>query len=187
MCYIATPYYLHCGCYGRATLLGEACIRATASRGLSSGCWDRIDMGVESVNRMCPKCQRSSRMMDVPSMCIDDLECPNSNSGSPTATKGTSSAHSRNSSTASTTSTSSRLSTNYHRSTSECASQILSFLPPSVKTRKTPSTRNSELWKPGSIAASEAFCGREQVTSNLHWRTFNDARYEDFQESTRGV
>jgi hypothetical protein len=60
MCYISTTYYLECGCYGKPAVLGEPCVRATPQHGLNtSSCSDKVDMGVDSVKKVCPKCLRN--------------------------------------------------------------------------------------------------------------------------------
>lgn len=56
MCYRTTYYYMVCTCYTAPQIIGEPCIRATSQKGLSRGCWDSVDMGVESINARCPAC-----------------------------------------------------------------------------------------------------------------------------------
>lgn len=60
MCYLHTLYHA-CGCYGRKTIYGEPCIRAVMGAGLSNGCWDTIDMGVDNDDKPCPRCQKGSK------------------------------------------------------------------------------------------------------------------------------
>lgn len=54
MCYRTTLYHVRCGCYAKPSL--DLCIRATSSPGLTStGCWDVVDLGVESSQTMCAR------------------------------------------------------------------------------------------------------------------------------------
>ena len=59
MCYTQTPYHSLCSHYGKPVISGEPCIRAVSSPGHTSrGCWDSTDLGVETVETLCAKCQK---------------------------------------------------------------------------------------------------------------------------------
>lgn len=77
MCYLYTPYYLLCGCYGKRQPFGELCIRAKSLPGHSSGCWERVDKGVESVDGECPRCKKTygttNRQPAMPALPPDGL------------------------------------------------------------------------------------------------------------------
>lgn len=66
MCYTATKYHLRCSHYGKTAISGERCIRAASQTGLSQGCWDTIDLGLESVDTLCPKCVNTTMLTPVP-------------------------------------------------------------------------------------------------------------------------
>lgn len=79
MCYTTTQYHTPCGHYGNKLIYGEPCIRATANHGHKSrGCWDSVDMGIEDVASMCPKCTK--RLMPSPS--ISGISTPLGSPGS---------------------------------------------------------------------------------------------------------
>lgn len=56
MCGIHTIYHTLCGCYGKPQIYGAPCIRAIKGAGLSNGCWDRQDLGVDSEESVCRRC-----------------------------------------------------------------------------------------------------------------------------------
>lgn len=62
MCYTHTLYHTQCGCYSKPQFFdGSPCIRATSQLGLSThGCWDVVDMGIDSVDTMCSLCASAS-------------------------------------------------------------------------------------------------------------------------------
>jgi len=66
MCYTATKYHLRCSHYGTPAISGERCIRAASQTGLSQGCWDTIDLGLESVGTLCHKCVKTTMLTPVP-------------------------------------------------------------------------------------------------------------------------
>lgn len=58
MCYTHTVYFAVCGCYSKPQIYGEPCIRAAKGSGLStSGCWDTVDYGIDSVDEACRRHQ----------------------------------------------------------------------------------------------------------------------------------
>jgi len=57
MCYTATVYHLACGHYN--AVVKDACIRANSQAGLSKGCFDTVDLGIESVGSRCRTCERN--------------------------------------------------------------------------------------------------------------------------------
>jgi len=58
MCSKSEKYHQVCQHYGKPTASGEPCIRATVAG--TKLCWDTIDLGVESVRSLCPKCAKES-------------------------------------------------------------------------------------------------------------------------------
>ncbi|KAK6381810.1 hypothetical protein LTR65_010998 [Meristemomyces frigidus] len=49
MCYTQTLYHSACAHYGRPSIQGEPCIRASTQLGYTGGCDDTTDLGVASV------------------------------------------------------------------------------------------------------------------------------------------
>ncbi|KAK4539457.1 hypothetical protein LTR36_010934 [Oleoguttula mirabilis] len=59
MCYTQTLYHSACAHYGRPSIQGEPCIRASTQLGYTGGCDDTTDLGVASVGTVCAKCRRA--------------------------------------------------------------------------------------------------------------------------------
>lgn len=92
MCYKETLYYGKCGCYSKPQFVGQPCIRVEVDTNLrSTGCWDVIDMGVQSLNTMCSKCEVAESLslsttgQSSPGWSGSDYSSTSSSSGSRTS------------------------------------------------------------------------------------------------------
>ncbi|KAK3686274.1 hypothetical protein LTR37_019997 [Vermiconidia calcicola] len=183
MCYIFTPYHARCGCWGKSTFSGEPCIRATSQPGLTRGCWDTNDLGVETVDTMCAKCLRRERADSDASTLVGSSSSPRTSAsklpvlmleGEPLQERSDSTWSTSSSSTA-VSSTSSK----HSRSSVDDARRILSFLPKSIPkiprsdsgvSLATADTFKSITAKQNSVSPTE---------KNLHWRAFDGRGYVD--------
>lgn len=152
MCYASTTYYLTCGCYRKRMPVGEPCGRVSTSQsGHSSGCWDKVDMGVESVNGICPRCtvgktfgmtsSRSGRLMFPASP-------PDGRSTSECA-----------------------------RLLLACLPPSVRNGQSEGSLSSTSS--ESDLSRTNSNTGSETGTGRSHQSRNLHWRAYDSGRYSD--------
>ena len=183
MCSISTTYHSLCGCYGKPTVAGELCIRALSQPGLSRGCWDKMDLGIETVETACPTCMRASSRSDGSSRI-----------GMASGVRGVLRKDSDVSMGSTSSSTSS---TRSARSTASDASRVLSFLPDSVTARRKPLPRSDsavsvasvQSGKSGRSSTSEnemvGLEARAQRTKNLHWRMFDGRAYGGVEEDLR--
>lgn len=189
MCYIFTPYYARCGCWGKSTFSGEPCIRATSQPGLTRGCWDTNDLGVETVETMCAKCLRRERADSEASTLVGSstTTLPRTSAsklpvlmleGEPLQLQSERSDSTWSASSYS-TAAASKCSSKHSRSSVDDARRILSFLPKSIPkiprsdsgvSLATADTFKSSTTKQSSVSPTE---------KNLHWRAFDGRGYVD--------
>ncbi|KAK5130287.1 hypothetical protein LTR08_002247 [Meristemomyces frigidus] len=62
-----TLYHAPCTHWGvKPTLVGPPCIRAATQSGHSAGCDDTTDIGVDTVDTLCPACTRKFHQLLTP-------------------------------------------------------------------------------------------------------------------------
>lgn len=189
MCYIFTPYHARCGCWGKPTFSGEPCIRATSQPGLSRGCWDTNDLGVETVDTMCAKCLRRERVDSDASTLVSSSTSPQISAASESKLpvlmlegEPLQPQSERSDSTWSTSSSSTAVSSTVSkssRSSVDDARRILSCLPKSIpripRSESGVSLATADTFK-SSTAKQKSLSPTEK---NLHWRAFDGRGYVD--------
>lgn len=167
MCYISTQYYLLCGCYGKQAISGDPCIRATTQAGLSNGCWDKIDLGVESVNAACPSCVRGRQESRAFGSRDSSIGASTGGLNVACAFEDVVTEDNGLGATASDT---------RKPSAADMARALLLSLPSSVKSIVL---KGAVLSRKGSAQQSD---DESQQTTNLHWRMYNDHAYDQADE-----
>ncbi len=173
MCYISTPYHSQCGCYGKPMPMDGGCIRATSQPGLSGGCWDKVDMGIENVNSLCRKCDRK-RTNSFDSGYVSDVDEADTRDSSPARTSQSTFLELPGPRADSKATTSSiRSASASGRSSADDARVLLSFLPKTVPTIK----RNESGVSLASAISTSTRVLESQATVNLHRRAFSGRGY----------
>lgn len=169
MCYTQTLYHSPCSHYSRPQLLHGGCVRATSSSGMSRGCWDTVDLGLETSHTLCARCAKRNSL--TPSLAGSTLSSRRESGHSDSSPRRADSDASAQSVASIGTATSGPQSRREERATlSRISSEML---------LKITGARQAEMARKAALLAGTVASGDDGVERSLHWRAMNGAGYDE--------